>query len=120
VPTIGGPRWLKHLGAPYLRLSGDVWTSLAQFQDSLRLAYALPSLEMIFELSAVQFSGLPGNDRPLTRTVTSRLARSSILARWRHSISSENEAAAFLATRSQQVQHSKYRPSEEYSNRRFG
>jgi hypothetical protein len=41
-----GPRWLKHLGAPYLRLGGDVWTSLAQFQDSLRLAYALPSLEM--------------------------------------------------------------------------
>jgi hypothetical protein len=36
----------------------------------------------------VQISGLPGNDRPLTVTVTLRLARSFALARWRHSISS--------------------------------
>ena len=74
---------------PCLRLGGDVWTSVAQFQDSLRLAYALPSSRDHFELSAVQFSGLPGNDRPLTHTVTSHLARSLILAWWRHSISFE-------------------------------
>jgi len=37
-----------------------------------------------FGLSAMQISGLPGNDRPLTRTVTLRLARSFVLARWRH------------------------------------
>jgi len=36
----------------------------------------------------VQISGLPGNDRPLTHTVTLRPARSFALARWRHSISS--------------------------------
>jgi len=53
------------------------------------LAYALPESQDHFELSAVQFSGLPGNDRPSTHTVTSHLARSSILARWRHSISFE-------------------------------
>jgi hypothetical protein len=38
-------------------------------------------------LSAVQISGLPGNDRPLTHTVTLRLARSFGFARWRHRIS---------------------------------
>src|SRR6476646_9161157 len=41
-----------------------------------------------FDLSAMQISGLPGNDRPLTHTVTLRLARSFALARWRHSTSS--------------------------------
>ena len=42
-----------------------------------------------YELSAVQISGLPGNDRPLTHTVTLRAAGSCILARWRHSTSSQ-------------------------------
>jgi hypothetical protein len=35
----------------------------------------------------VQISGLPGNDRPLNHTVILRLARSIILARWRHAFS---------------------------------
>jgi len=61
----------------------------SSLQDSFALAYAFSESRDDFELSAVQFSGLPGNDRPLTHTVTSHLARSLVLARWRHSISSE-------------------------------
>ena len=52
-----------------------------------------------FELSAVQFSGLPGNDRPLTHTVTSHLARSVVFARWRHCDLLRSEVAAFPTTR---------------------
>ena len=83
-----------------------------------------------FDLSAVQISGLPGNDRPFTHTVTLRVARSLVLARWRHSISSPRliqrtpYPRQLLATSSganscnsreprsltlRQVQHSKYR-----------
>ena len=80
---------MKHLGAPGLRLGGDVWSSVAPFQDSFALGLRAPESHDDFELSAVQFSGLPGNDRPLTHTVTSHLARSLVLARWRHSISFE-------------------------------
>ena len=58
----------------------------SHFRDLPRLA-ALESRHD-FDLSAVQISGLPGNDRPLTHTVTLRVARSFALARWRHSISS--------------------------------
>ena len=58
------------------------------FKTHLHLAFALMSLDTIWNLSAVQISGLPGYDRPLTHTVTLRLARSSKLLRWRHSISS--------------------------------
>jgi len=39
-------------------------------------------------LSAAHVSGLPGYDRPLTHTVTLRMARSFGLVLWRHSISS--------------------------------
>ena len=67
-------------------LAKDVWTSAVIFETLPRLA-ALESRHD-FDLSAVQISGLPGNDRPLTHTVTLRVARSFALARWRHSISS--------------------------------
>ena len=58
------------------------------FKTLSRLASARLRLDTDFDLSAVQISGLPGNDRPLTDTVTLRVARSFALARWRHSISS--------------------------------
>ena len=45
--TLEGPRCMKHPGPLCLRLGGDVWTSVAQFQDSFALGLALPSLEMI-------------------------------------------------------------------------
>ena len=91
---IGGPRCLEHRGALLLfasaedlapRLAKHVWTSAAHFSRLTRFA---PESRHDFDLSAVQISGLPGNDRPLTHTVTLRLARSFGLARWRHSISS--------------------------------
>ena len=49
-------------------LAKDVWTSAVLFETLPRLA----ALEFRhdFDLSAVQISGLPGNDRPLTHTVT--------------------------------------------------
>ena len=65
-------------------LAKDVWTSAVTFENLPRLA-ALESRHD-FDLSAVQISGLPGNDRPLTHTVTLRVARSFALARWRHSL----------------------------------
>jgi hypothetical protein len=58
------------------------------FKTLSRLAYALLGLDTIPNLSAVQLSGLPDNDPPVTHTVTLRLARSFAFARWRHSISS--------------------------------
>jgi hypothetical protein len=66
-------------------LAKDVWTSAVIFEIA-----GLATLESRhdFDLSAVQISGLPGNDRPLTHTVTLHVARSFALARWRHSISS--------------------------------
>jgi hypothetical protein len=101
-----------------------------EFSNSVsRLLRAWPTRSRVYddvELSAVQFSGLPGNDRPLTRTVTSHLARSLVLARWRHSISFEvrplpslplaEGAACSLKLR--QVQPSEYKPPKQYSNRR--
>ena len=90
-----GPRCVKHRGALLCLASAeelvpplakDVWTSAVIFETIPRLA-ALESRHD-FDLSAVQISGLPGNDRPLTHTVTLRVARSLALARWRHSISS--------------------------------
>ena len=65
-------------------LAKDVWTSAVIFETLPRLA-ALESRHD-FDLSAVQISGQPGNDRPLTHTVTLRVARSFALARWRHSL----------------------------------
>ena len=119
---------MKHLGAPCLRLGGDIWSSVAPFQDSFALGLRAPESQDDFELSAVQFSGLPGNDRPLTHTVTLHPARSLVLARWRHSISFEvrrclpchSPGGAACSLKLRQVQHSKYRPPRQYSNRRFG
>ena len=48
---------MKHLGPLCLRLRGDLWTLELSFKTLLRLAYALRSLEMISNLSAVQFKG---------------------------------------------------------------
>jgi hypothetical protein len=64
-------------------LAKDVWTSAVIFEIA-----GLATLESRhdFDLSAVQISGLPGNDRPLTHTVTLRVARSFAVARWRHSL----------------------------------
>jgi hypothetical protein len=84
-----GPRWLKHLGAPYLRLGRRCLDFTSSVSRLFALGLRAPESRDDFELSAVQLSGLPGNDRPVTHTVTSHLARSSILARWIHSISSE-------------------------------
>ena len=108
---------MKHLGAPLFSPRGDVWTSVAQFPDPFALGLRAPESRDNFELSAVQFSGLPGNDRPLTHTVTSHLARSVVLARWRHSIFSEVRSlpslplagGAACSLKLRQVQHSKYR-----------
>jgi hypothetical protein len=93
---MGGPRCVKHRGAHLFRLGGgfapplakDVWISPAQFQDPLAPSLGASESRHDFYVSAVQISGLPGNDRPLTHTVTLPLARSFALARWRHSISS--------------------------------
>ena len=92
-----------------------------------RLAYALPVCDDV-ELSAVQFSGLPRNDRPLTRTVTSHLARSFgpcpvasfdlLEVRPLPSLPFAGGAACSLQLR--HVQPSKYRPPKQNSNRRFG
>jgi hypothetical protein len=79
----GGGFFEFHLRA-LRRMSG----TSAWFQDPLALGLCAPESRHDFELSAVQISGLPGYDRPLTHTVTLRLARSFILARWRHAISS--------------------------------
>src|SRR5262245_60809681 len=62
----------------------SVWTSAAHFQDPLAPSQCVPESRHNFDLSAVQISGLPGNDRPLTHTVTLRMARSFGVARWRH------------------------------------
>ena len=73
-------------------LSSPRWRCLEFSSSVSRLLCAWPTRFRVYddvELLAVQFSGLPGNDRPLTHTVTSHLARSLVLARWRHSISSE-------------------------------
>jgi hypothetical protein len=68
-------------------LRSDVWTSAAQFQDPLAFGLHASGSRHDFELSAVQISGLPGNDRPVNHTVILHLARSFILARWRHAFS---------------------------------
>ena len=89
----GGPRCVKHRGALLFfasaedlapRLAKDVWTSTAHFQDPPAPSQCAPESRHNFDLSAVQISGLPGNDRPLIHTVTLRMARSFGVARWRH------------------------------------
>jgi len=123
-----GPRCVMHLGAP---LSSPQRRCLNFSSSVLRLfALGLRALESRdhFELSAMQFRGLSGNDRPLTHTVTSHLARSLILARWRHSISSEVKTlpslplagGALCTLKLRLVQPSNYRAPNEYSNRRAG
>ena len=93
----GGPRCVKHHGALLCLasaedlappLANDVWTSAAHFQDPLAPSQCASESRHDFDLSAVQVSRLPGNDRPLTHTVTLRMARSFGLVLWRHSISS--------------------------------
>ena len=112
-------------------LSSPRWRCLEFSSSVSRLLRAWPTRSRVYddvELSAVQFSGLPGNDRPLTHTVTSHLARSLVLARWRHSISFEVRPLPSLplaggvacSLKLRQVQHSKYRPPKQYSNRRVG
>src|SRR3954467_1225586 len=89
--SIAGPFFFVSAQEPWLsvpRLTKDVWTSAAYFQDPLAFGLHASGSRSVFELSAVQISGLPGNDRPVTHTVILRLARSWILSRWRHAISS--------------------------------
>lgn len=82
-----------------LRLGGDVWTSLAQFSRLFALGRRAPESRDRFELSAVQFSGLPGNDQTLdphrdlapSKVIDSCPVASFDLLR--------SEAAAILATR---------------------
>src|SRR5882672_12772102 len=56
------------------RVAKDVWTSAAHFATPHAWPMRLRS-RYEFEFSAVQISGLPGNDRPLTHTVTLHPAR---------------------------------------------
>jgi hypothetical protein len=128
-----GPRCVTHLGAPCLRLGGELSSAPMKLSGLHQLRLFAPEFQHGFELSAVRISRLPGNDRPLTHTVTLHLARSLILARWRHenslprlaqriryprlllaalitlsgAILPRAEAIRFLTLR--QVQHLKYR-----------
>ncbi len=98
-PATSRNRWarcVKHRGALLCRLGGGFGSSPCEgcldfsssFSRPSRAKPARASVPTDFDLSAVQIGGLTGNDRPLTLTVTLRLARSFALARWRHSISS--------------------------------
>ena len=78
-----GPRCLMHREALGLRLRAsrerhfakDVWISAAHVATLHARPMRLRS-RYEFEFLAVQISGLPGNDRPLTHTVTLHPARS--------------------------------------------
>ena len=99
---MGRPPCVKHRGPFFFTSAEDfsdfnlrasalakhVWISTAQSRNPLALGLCATESRHDFKLSAVQISGLPGNDRPLTHTVTVPLARSSVLARWSHVISS--------------------------------
>jgi hypothetical protein len=45
VLTIAGPRGLKHLGTPYLRLGGDVWTAWQRIDRYLINSPMLPNMK---------------------------------------------------------------------------
>ena len=90
-----GPRCLMQREALYLlrlrasrerRFAKDVWISAAHLATPPARPMRLRS-RYKFEFSAVQISGLPGNDRPSTHTVTLHPGKVLVIARWRHLIS---------------------------------
>ena len=96
----GGPRCIRASRGPLSssrrrnlisvpRFTKDV-SGLQQlsFETHSRLAFTRPDLDTISNCRRYKSAGCLANDRPETHTVILRLARSFILARWRHSISS--------------------------------